>query len=158
MDNTYISEQRIFDVIVVGAGHAGIEAAGASARMGCKTLLLTHNIETIGEMSCNPAFGGIGKGHLLREIDAMGGICPKAIDRAGIQFRTLNSSKGPAVRATRAQTDRHLYKEVIRKTLTDYPNLTIFQQPCTKLIFDGETLSGVDTVAGSQFRANAVVI
>lgn len=149
---------REFDVIVVGAGHAGIEAAGAAARMGCKTLLLTHNLETVGEMSCNPAFGGIGKGHLLREIDAMGGICPMAIDRAGIQFRTLNSSKGPAVRATRAQTDRHLYKEVMRKTLASYPNLTLFQQPCTKLLFDGDTLCGVNTAADIEFRAKAVVI
>lgn len=149
---------REFDVIVVGAGHAGIEAAGAAARMGCKTLLLTHNLETVGEMSCNPAFGGIGKGHLLREIDAMGGICPRAIDRAGIQFRTLNSSKGPAVRATRAQTDRHLYKEVMRKTLAGYPNLTLFQQPCTQLLFDGDTLCGVNTAADIQFYAKAVVI
>ncbi|MCK0525508.1 tRNA uridine-5-carboxymethylaminomethyl(34) synthesis enzyme MnmG [Anaerobiospirillum sp. NML120449] len=149
---------REFDVIVVGAGHAGIEAAGAAARMGCKTLLLTHNLETVGEMSCNPAFGGIGKGHLLREIDAMGGICPQAIDRAGIQFRTLNSSKGPAVRATRAQTDRHLYKEVMRKTLASYPNLTLFQQPCTKLLFDGDTLCGVDTAADIKFYARAVII
>lgn len=152
------SSLRQFDVIVVGAGHAGIEAAGAAARMGCKTLLLTHNLETVGEMSCNPAFGGIGKGHLLREIDAMGGICPQAIDRAGIQFRTLNSSKGPAVRATRAQTDRHLYKEVMRKTLASYPNLTLFQQPCTKLLFDGETLCGVNTAADIEFYAPAVVI
>ena len=152
------SSLRQFDVIVVGAGHAGIEAAGAAARMGCKTLLLTHNLETVGEMSCNPAFGGIGKGHLLREIDAMGGICPQAIDRAGIQFRTLNSSKGPAVRATRAQTDRHLYKEVMRKTLASYPNLTLFQQPCTKLMFDGETLCGVNTAADIEFYAPAVVI
>lgn len=149
---------REFDVIVVGAGHAGIEAAGAAARMGCKTLLLTHNLETVGEMSCNPAFGGIGKGHLLREIDAMGGICPQAIDRAGIQFRTLNSSKGPAVRATRAQTDRHLYKEVMRKTLASYPNLTLFQQPCTKLLFDGDTLCGVNTAADIEFYAKAVII
>ena len=149
---------RKFDVIVVGAGHAGIEAAGAAARMGCKTLLLTHNLETVGEMSCNPAFGGIGKGHLLREIDAMGGICPQAIDRAGIQFRTLNSSKGPAVRATRAQTDRHLYKEVMRTTLASYPNLTLFQQPCTKLLFDGDTLCGVTTAADIEFHAPAVII
>ena len=153
-----MNQHRSFDTIVVGAGHAGIEAAAAAARMGMKTLLLTHNLETVGEMSCNPAFGGIGKGHLLREIDAMGGVCPQAIDRAGIQFRTLNSSKGPAVRATRAQTDRHLYKEVMRKTLASYPNLTLFQQPCTKLLFDGNTLCGVDTAANIEFYAPTVII
>ena len=131
---------RNFDIIVIGAGHAGIEAAAASARMKCKTLLLTHNLETVGEMSCNPAFGGIGKGHLIKEIDAMGGVCPDAIDKAGIQFRTLNSSKGPAVRATRAQTDRHLYKEVMRKNLWSYENLTIFQQPATEIIFKDNTI------------------
>ncbi len=153
-----MKELRVFDIIVVGAGHAGIEAACASSRMNMRTLLLTHNLETVGEMSCNPAFGGIGKGHLLKEIDAMGGVCPGAIDRAGIQFRTLNSSKGPAVRATRAQTDRHLYKEVMRKTLSSCQNLVLFQQPCTKLLFDGSTLCGVDTAAGIKFYAKAVVI
>ena len=153
-----MSDFRTFDVIVIGAGHAGIEAASASARMNCNTLLLTHNLETVGEMSCNPAFGGIGKGHLIKEIDAMGGVCPAAIDRAGIQFRTLNSSKGPAVRATRAQTDRHLYKEVIRKTLGNYKNLTIFQQPCTGLIFKDNVISGVKTAAGINFYCKAVII
>ena len=149
---------RNFDIIVIGAGHAGIEAAAASARMKCKTLLLTHNLETVGEMSCNPAFGGIGKGHLIKEIDAMGGVCPYAIDKAGIQFRTLNSSKGPAVRATRAQTDRHLYKEVMRKNLWSYENLTIFQQPATEIIFKDNTISGVKTAAGIEFYCNAVII
>ena len=149
---------RNFDIIVIGAGHAGIEAAAASARMKCKTLLLTHNLETVGEMSCNTAFGGIGKGHLIKEIDAMGGVCPDAIDKAGIQFRTLNSSKGPAVRATRAQTDRHLYKEVMRKNLWSYENLTIFQQPATEIIFKDNTISGVKTAAGIEFYCNAVII
>ena len=149
---------RNFDIIVIGAGHAGIKAAAASARMKCKTLLLTHNLETVGEMSCNPAFGGIGKGHLIKEIDAMGGVCPDAIDKAGIQFRTLNSSKGPAVRATRAQTDRHLYKEVMRKNLWSYENLTIFQQPATEIIFKDNTISGVKTAAGIEFYCNAVII
>ena len=149
---------RNFDIIVIGAGHAGIEAAAASARMKCKTLLLTHNLETVGEMSCNPAFGGIGKGHLIKEIDAMGGVCPDAIDKAGIQFSTLNSSKGPAVRATRAQTDRHLYKEVMRKNLWSYENLTIFQQPATEIIFKDNTISGVKTAAGIEFYCNAVII
>lgn len=149
---------RNFDVIVIGAGHAGIEAASASARMKCKTLLLTHNLETVGEMSCNPAFGGIGKGHLIKEIDAMGGVCPEAIDKAGIQFRTLNSSKGPAVRATRAQTDRHLYKEVMRKTLWNYEYLTIFQQPATEIIYKDQAISGVKTAAGIEFYCKAVVI
>lgn len=149
---------RNFDVIVIGAGHAGIEAAAASARMKCKTLLLTHNLETVGEMSCNPAFGGIGKGHLIKEIDAMGGVCPGAIDKAGIQFRTLNSSKGPAVRATRAQTDRHLYKEVMRKTLWNYDHLTIFQQPATEIIYKDNTICGVKTAAEIEFYSKAVVI
>lgn len=149
---------REFDVIVIGAGHAGIEAAAASARMNCKTLLLTHNLETVGEMSCNPAFGGIGKGHLIKEIDAMGGVCPEAIDKAGIQFRTLNSSKGPAVRATRAQTDRHLYKEVMRSLLWNYENLTIFQQPATKILFKDQAICGVTTAAGINFYCKAVIV
>lgn len=153
-----MNQFREFDVIVIGAGHAGIEAAAASARMKCKTLLLTHNLETVGEMSCNPAFGGIGKGHLLREVDAMCGVCPGAIDKAGIQFRSLNSSKGPAVRATRAQTDRHLYKKVMRETLFKYENLTIFQQPCTGLIYKDNVISGVKTAGGVEFYCKAVVI
>ncbi|MDD7023046.1 MAG: tRNA uridine-5-carboxymethylaminomethyl(34) synthesis enzyme MnmG [Aeromonadales bacterium] len=149
---------RNFDVIVVGGGHAGIEAAAASARMKCQTLLLTHNLETLGEMSCNPAFGGIGKGHLLREVDAMGGVCPAAVDKAGIQFRSLNSSKGPAVRATRAQTDRHLYKQVMRQTLAGYENLTVFQQPCTGVLMKDGHVAGVATASGIEFYANAVII
>ena len=145
-----------FDVLVIGGGHAGIEACTASARMGLETLLLTHNIETLGEMSCNPAFGGIGKGHLIKEIDALGGITATAIDHAGIQFRTLNSSKGPAVRATRAQTDRILYKIEIRKILENYPHLHIFQQPCTGLIFEGNKVTGAETEAGIKIRAKTV--
>lgn len=147
-----------FDVIVVGGGHAGIEACTASARMGLKTLLLTHNLETLGQMSCNPAFGGLGKGHLIKEIDALGGVTARAVDLAGIQFRTLNSSKGPAVRATRAQTDRVLYKMEIRKILENYPNLTLFQQPCTDLLMEGDTVAGVVTQANIKIKGKAVVL
>src|SRR5512143_4098790 len=129
---------RHFDVIVVGGGHAGTEAALASARTGRATLLLTHNIETLGQMSCNPSIGGIGKGHLVREVDALGGAMAIATDEAGIQFRILNGSKGPAVRATRAQADRVLYRQAIRSRLERQPNLTLFQQPVDDLTVDGD--------------------
>ena len=147
-----------FDVIVVGGGHAGTEAALAAARMGARTLLLSHNIETLGQMSCNPAIGGIGKGHLVREIDALGGLMARAIDRGGIQFRTLNASKGPAVRATRAQADRQLYKAAVRIALENEPNLTLFQQAVDDLIVEGERVIGVVTQMGLQFQASAVVL
>ena len=147
-----------FDVIVVGGGHAGTEAATAAARMGLNTLLLTHNIDTLGHMSCNPAIGGIGKGHLVKEVDALGGIMARATDLAGIQFRTLNSSKGPAVRATRAQADRLLYKAVVRQMLENYPNLKIFQQACDDLIMDGDRVAGVVTQSGIRFSGKTVVL
>ena len=147
-----------FDVIVVGGGHAGTEAALASARMGQKTLLLTHNIETLGQMSCNPSIGGIGKGHLVKEIDAMGGIMARATDEAGIQFRILNQSKGPAVRATRAQADRILYKAVVRRTIENQSNLWLFQQSVDDLILKGNNIEGVITKIGLSFYAHNVVL
>ena len=147
-----------FDVIVVGGGHAGTEAALAAARMGVRTLLLTQSIETLGQMSCNPAIGGIGKGHLVKEIDALGGAMARAADLAGIQFRILNASKGPAVRATRAQADRVLYKQAIRSMLENQPNLTLFQQEVADLIVEGDQMRGVITQTGIEFRARAVVL
>ena len=150
--------KKDFDVIVVGGGHAGTEAALAAARSGAKTLLLTQNIETLGQMSCNPAIGGIGKGHLVKEIDALGGIMAKAIDLGGIQFRTLNASKGPAVRATRAQADRMLYKQAVRSTLENQPNLALFQQTVADLIVVGNKVLGVKTLMGLNFMAQAVVL
>ncbi len=147
-----------FDVIVVGGGHAGTEAALAAARMGQKTLLLTHNIETLGQMSCNPSIGGIGKGHLVREVDALGGAMALATDEGGIQFRILNSSKGPAVRATRAQADRILYKAAIRRRLENQPNLWLFQQAVDDLMVEGDRVVGAVTQVGIRFRGRAVVL
>ena len=147
-----------YDVIVVGGGHAGTEAAAAAARLGARTLLLTHNVETLGQMSCNPAIGGIGKGHLAREIDALGGLMARAADRAGIHFRVLNSSKGPAVRATRAQADRALYRQAIRSLLEATPNLQIFQQGVEDLLVEGGRVTGVVTQLGLRFTARAVVL
>ena len=147
-----------FDVIVIGGGHAGTEAALVAARMGMATLLLSHNIETLGQMSCNPSIGGIGKGHLVKEVDALGGAMALATDEAGIQFRILNSSKGPAVRATRAQADRLLYKAAIRTRLENQPNLSLFQQAVEDLLMEGDRVVGALTQAGIQFRAHAVVL
>src|SRR6476620_1949262 len=147
-----------FDVIVVGGGHAGTEAALAAGRAGCRTLLLTHSLETLGQMSCNPSIGGIGKGHLVREVDALGGAMAIATDEAGIQFRTLNSSKGPAVRATRAQADRVLYRAAIRRRLETAPNVTLFQQAVDDLLLDGDRVAGVITQIGLEFRASTVVL
>jgi len=147
-----------FEVIVIGGGHAGTEAALASARMGARTLLLTHNVETLGQMSCNPAIGGIGKSHLVKEIDALGGAMALATDKGGIQFRVLNNRKGPAVRATRAQADRVLYKAAVRDILENQPNLWIFQQACDDLIVDGDEVKGVVTQMGLRFHADSVVL
>ena len=149
---------QIFDVIVVGGGHAGTEAALASARMGCATLLLSHNIETLGQMSCNPSIGGIGKGHLVKEVDAMGGAMALATDEGGIQFRILNGSKGPAVRATRAQADRVLYKAAIRRMLENQPNLWLFQQAVDDLMVEGDQVVGAVTQVGIRFRSRSVVL
>src|ERR1044072_8344981 len=147
-----------FDVIVVGGGHAGTEAALAAARAGCATLLLTHSLETLGQMSCNPSIGGIGKGHLVKEIDALGGAMAIATDEAGIQFRTLNASKGPAVRATRAQADRVLYRSAIRRRLENQPNLLLFQQAVDDLLVEGDRIAGAVTAIGLRFHAPCVVL
>ena len=147
-----------YDVIVIGGGHAGTEAALAAARIGCQTLLLTHNIETLGQMSCNPSIGGIGKGHLVKEVDALGGLMARAADLGGIQFRILNSSKGPAVRATRAQADRILYKQAVRTALENQVNLDLFQQAAADLVVQGDRVSGVITELGIQFNGTSVVL
>ncbi|MBN2680277.1 MAG: FAD-dependent oxidoreductase, partial [Acidithiobacillaceae bacterium] len=150
--------QNEFDVIVVGGGHAGTEAAAAAARLGVRTLLLTQNLDTIGQMSCNPAIGGIGKGHLVKEIDALGGVMALAIDQAGIQFRTLNASKGPAVRATRAQADRSLYKRAVRRLLENIPNLHLFQGMAGDLLMEQGRLVGIRTETGLELRAGQVIL
>ena len=152
------SSQYSFDVIIIGGGHAGTEASLAAARMGCRTLLLTHSVDTLGQMSCNPAIGGIGKSHLVKEVDALGGAMARATDSAGIQFRVLNARKGPAVRATRAQADRHLYRNAIRQVLENQPGLQIFQQSVDDLVIEGERVAGVVTQVGLVFRAPAVVL
>jgi len=153
-----MAHPETYDVIVIGGGHAGTEAAAACARLGAKTLLLTHNLETVGAMSCNPAIGGIGKGHLVKEIDALGGFMARATDRAGIQFRILNARKGPAVRATRAQADRALYRQAVRALLGELPNLSIFQQAVDDLIVEGTQVTGVVTQMGLRFTARSVVL
>ncbi|MDH2924755.1 tRNA uridine 5-carboxymethylaminomethyl modification enzyme [Nicoletella semolina] len=150
--------REIYDVIIIGGGHAGTEAALAPARMGLKTLLLTHNIDTLGQMSCNPAVGGIGKGHLVKEIDAMGGLMATATDHAGIQFRTLNSSKGPAVRATRAQADRVLYRQAVRTALENQPNLDLFQQEVIDIVIENNQATGVVTKMGLIFKARSIIL
>src|SRR5512146_155903 len=147
-----------YDVIVIGGGHAGTEAALASARAAARTLLLSHNIETIGQMSCNPAIGGIGKGHLVKEIDALGGAMAHAADRAGIQWRTLNASKGPAVRATRCQADRALYRAAIRRMVETQPNLQVFQQAVDDLVIEQGRATGVVTQMGLRFNSRRVVL
>src|SRR5438874_3512897 len=153
-----LSQGNDFDVIVIGGGHAGTEAALAAARMGVKTLLVTHSIETLGQMSCNPSIGGIGKGHLVKEVDALGGAMAAATDESGIQFRILNGSKGPAVRATRAQADRLLYKAAIRRRLENQPNLWLFQQAVDDLMVEGGRVTGAITQVGIAFRARTVVL
>jgi tRNA uridine 5-carboxymethylaminomethyl modification enzyme len=153
-----MSYSKHFDVIVIGGGHAGTEAALAAARMGASTLLLTHSIETLGQMSCNPSIGGIGKGHLVKEIDALGGAMAAAADEAGIHFRILNGSKGPAVRATRAQADRLLYKAAIRRRLESQPSLSLFQGACDDLVVTGDRVTGVVTQVGIRFSARSVVL
>ncbi|MCL2344000.1 MAG: tRNA uridine-5-carboxymethylaminomethyl(34) synthesis enzyme MnmG, partial [Firmicutes bacterium] len=154
---SYIHPQT-FDVIVIGGGHAGAEGALAAARMGCATLLLTHSLETLGQMSCNPSIGGIGKSHLVKEVDALGGAMAIAADEAGIQFRILNGSKGPAVRSTRAQADRVRYRAAIRRRLENQPNLWLFQQAVDDLLVEGGRAAGVVTQAGIAFRGHAVVL